>query len=54
MATRYGVRAADIGLPQLSMHSIREMGGVHDITLGYEFFRAFLRDFRSLDDALTM
>lgn len=51
LAARWGIRAADVGLPQLSMHSIREMMGVHDITLSYEFFGAFLRDFRALDDA---
>ena len=51
LAARWGIRAADVGLPQLSMHSIREMMGVHDITLSYEFFGAFLHDFRALDDA---
>ena len=53
LAARFGIRAADVGMPQLSMHSIREMGGVHDLTLAYAFFAHFLKDFRALDDSLT-
>lgn len=53
LASRFGVRAADVGMPQLSMHSIREMGGVHDLTLAYQFFEHFLRDFRTLDQSFS-
>ena len=38
-----------MGLAQLSMHSIREMMGVADLEHGRALFRAFLRDFRALD-----
>lgn len=53
LASRFGIRAADVGMPQLSMHSIREMGGVHDIDLSVDFFQFFLKDFRALDDSLS-
>lgn len=39
-------------MPQLSMHSIREMMGVVDLTHGYRLFRQFLREFRHLDQTL--
>ena len=32
-STRLGVSTVDVGVPMLSMHSIREMGGVEDIRL---------------------
>ena len=53
LASRFGIRAADVGMPQLSMHSIREMGGVHDISLGVDYFISFLKDFRTLDSSFA-
>ena len=46
------MRAVDVGMPQLSMHSIREMMGVADLTYGLDLFVAFYRDFRNVDDEL--
>lgn len=34
------------------MHSIREMMGVHDLGKGVDFFKAFFKDFRAVDDQL--
>jgi len=47
-----GIRAVDVGCPQLSMHSIRETMGVCDLTNGLELFKSFFIHFRSVDDSL--
>ncbi|KAL7539489.1 hypothetical protein ACHAXR_009939 [Thalassiosira sp. AJA248-18] len=47
-----GIRAIDMGCPQLSMHSIRETMGVKDFTHGLALFRAFFNDFSSVDDSI--
>ena len=47
-----GSRAIDIGMPQLSMHSIREMMGAADLTLATKLLTAFLKDFRAIDASL--
>lgn len=39
-------------MPQLSMHSIREMMGGLDLTHAYQLFRTFLKDFRKVDSSL--
>lgn len=36
-------RTVDVGMPQLAMHSIREMCGVDDVQLAYRHFLAFFR-----------
>lgn len=45
-----GIRAIDLGCPQLSMHSIRETMGVCDLTNGLALFKAFFKIFREVDD----
>jgi aspartyl aminopeptidase len=47
-----GIRAIDMGLPQLSMHSIREQMGVSDLTNGLNLFKAYFQTFRQVDNAL--
>ena len=54
LSTNTGIRAVDIGMPQLSMHSIREMMGCQDLTYAYQVFRTFLKDFRKVDSSLKM
>jgi len=49
-----GIRAVDLGMPQLSMHSIREMMGVSDLTFGYKLFSTFLKSFRELDKSIDI
>jgi len=46
-----GIRAVDLGMPQLSMHSIRETMGTSDLTFAFKLFSAFFKDFRALDSS---
>ena len=47
-----GIRAIDMGCPQLSMHSIRETMGVCDLTNGLALFKAFFETFREVDNSV--
>mmetsp|Transcript_12362 Transcript_12362/g.20480 ORF Transcript_12362/g.20480 Transcript_12362/m.20480 type:complete len:470 (-) Transcript_12362:91-1500(-) len=52
ISSRTGIRTVDIGMPQLSMHSCREVMGIADLTHGYELFKTYFKNFRSVDDKL--
>ncbi|GAB7364765.1 hypothetical protein MBLNU230_g5563t1 [Neophaeotheca triangularis] len=41
LSASLGVRTVDLGNPQLSMHSIREVGGAWDVELGVNLFESF-------------
>ncbi len=47
------MRAADVGMPQLSMHSVREMMGAADLVLAGRLFRTFFADWETVDAALS-
>lgn len=49
LATRLGFRTADVGIPILAMHSIRETCAVHDLTQLLEFLRSCFVHFRAAD-----
>eukprot|EP00735_Rhodelphis_limneticus_P005956 TRINITY_DN1810_c0_g1::TRINITY_DN1810_c0_g1_i1::g.14066::m.14066 TRINITY_DN1810_c0_g1::TRINITY_DN1810_c0_g1_i1::g.14066 ORF type:complete len:472 (-),score=102.78,sp/B9RAJ0/DNPEP_RICCO/48.34/2e-162,Peptidase_M18/PF02127.10/3.1e-160,Peptidase_M42/PF05343.9/4.6,Peptidase_M42/PF05343.9/2.7e-06 TRINITY_DN1810_c0_g1_i1:268-1635(-) len=49
LSANLGVRALDIGIPQLSMHSIREVCGAADVEHYVRLMTAFFEDFSSLD-----
>ncbi len=49
VATRLGIRTVDVGVAQLSMHSIREMCGVDDVAHAERFFATFFTDFPVVD-----
>ncbi|KAI0977068.1 aminopeptidase-like protein [Xylaria arbuscula] len=49
ISSMLGVRAADAGMPQLSMHSIRATCGSLDPGLGVKFFKAFLDKWEQVD-----
>uniref|UniRef100_M4C3M7 aspartyl aminopeptidase n=1 Tax=Hyaloperonospora arabidopsidis (strain Emoy2) TaxID=559515 RepID=M4C3M7_HYAAE len=52
LSTNTGIRTIDVGLAQLSMHSIREMCGTEDLVQGLDWFTAFYSEFSSLDKCL--
>ncbi|KAL7161801.1 hypothetical protein ACSBR2_042301 [Camellia fascicularis] len=54
LASGTGIRTVDIGAPQLSMHSIREMCGVDDVKHSYEHFKAFFQEFCHLDTKIAV
>ncbi|KAM5571711.1 hypothetical protein ABKV19_012015 [Rosa sericea] len=49
LASGVGIRTVDVGAPQLSMHSIREMCAVDDVKHSYEHFKAYYQEFTDLD-----
>lgn len=54
LASGVGIRTVDVGAPQLSMHSIREMCAVDDVKYSYEHFKAFFQEFTHLDAKITV
>ncbi|KAK4487424.1 hypothetical protein RD792_005941 [Penstemon davidsonii] len=54
LASGTGIRTVDVGAPQLSMHSIREMCAVDDVKHSYEHFKAFFKEFSHLDAKLKV
>jgi aminopeptidase I len=53
LSSTLGVKAADAGIPQLSMHSIRATTGSLDPGLGVKFFKAFLEKYEEVDGEWT-
>ncbi|MCL7034112.1 hypothetical protein MKW94_030195 [Papaver nudicaule] len=54
LASGVGIRTVDIGAPQLSMHSIREMCAVDDVRHSYQHLKAFYEEFSQLDAKITV
>ena len=52
LATSCGIRTVDVGVPQLSMHSLREMCGVGDVHAAFTLIRAFYKQYARLDSAI--
>jgi aminopeptidase I len=48
-SARIGMRAIDVGIPQLSMHSIRATTGSLDPGLGVKLFKGFFDHFEEVD-----
>ncbi|XP_075924073.1 aspartyl aminopeptidase isoform X1 [Petromyzon marinus] len=54
LSARLGMRVLDIGAPQLSMHSIREMCSTSDVLLSIQLFHAFFEHFPSVNASLVV
>ncbi|KAH9938570.1 aspartyl aminopeptidase [Fomitopsis serialis] len=52
--SKMGVRTIDIGCPMLSMHSIRETAGTHDVQSMIDLFTSFFEGFAELDAELVV
>ena len=50
LASQTGARTIDLGIAQLSMHSIRAATGSKDVGLGVKFFNGFFKHWRSVYD----
>ncbi|AOA63918.1 Vacuolar aminopeptidase 1 [Komagataella phaffii CBS 7435] len=47
-----GARTIDLGIPQLSMHSIRATVGYKDVGLAVKFFQGFFKNWRKVVDGI--
>lgn len=54
LSANTGLRTVDMGIPQLSMHSIREMCATTDVDHSLNLFEAFFNMFTGIDHKLTM
>ncbi|XP_044460713.1 probable aspartyl aminopeptidase isoform X1 [Mangifera indica] len=54
LASGVGIRTVDCGIPQLSMHSVREICGKEDVDIAYKHFKAFYKTFSSIDKKLIV
>lgn len=53
ISSNTGMRAIDLGCPQLAMHSIRETMGTSDVANGLNLFKAFFKHFREVDESIS-
>lgn len=52
--SKLGIRTVDVGCAMLSMHSIRETAGSHDVQSAIDLFTAFFEGFSQLDKGLRV
>ena len=49
-----GIRSVDVGNPMLSMHSIRETAGAHDVQACIDLFESLFENFAEVDATLNV
>lgn len=54
LSAALGTRTLDMGNPQLSMHSIRETGGVYDVEYAINLFESFFEHFSDLEKKIVV
>ena len=54
MSANCGIRTIDVGAPQLSMHSVREVMGTDDVATSVKHFTEFYKEYGSLDETLAV
>jgi aspartyl aminopeptidase len=54
LSANAGIRTVDIGNPQFSMHSIREMCGTGDVAHAIALLRVYYEQFTALDEQLIV
>lgn len=54
LSAKMGARTLDLGNPQLSMHSIRETGGAHDVEHAVNLFDSFFENFEELQEMIVV
>lgn len=54
LSAAMGARTLDLGNPQLSMHSIRETGGAHDVEHAVNLFDSFFENFEELEKKIVV
>ena len=54
LSANTGIRVVDVGVPQWSMHSIRETCGVADVESAFQLFVNTFKDFSQLDEQLVV
>eukprot|EP00984_Skeletonema_dohrnii_P009014 scaffold3382_cov121-Skeletonema_dohrnii-CCMP3373.AAC.4 len=52
ISSNTGIRTVDLGMPQLSMHSCREVMGIADLSHGLSVFGSFFKNFNEIDESL--
>lgn len=54
MLSKIGIRTVDVGNAMLSMHSIRETAGSHDVQNAIDLFTSFFENFAGLDQRFVV